>query len=176
VVVAAVGVALLGGSLATALASRASPALEHRARGIVDPLGDESVRLRLTTWKESLSAIGGRPLGVGLGSVGRASTLRGGPAVTTDNSFLALARSEGVVLAALFLLGLLAACIATARACRRAAPSDAPVAVAALAGFVSFAILGLAGEYVEQPGKVVAWALLGLAMGYAFGFPGRQPR
>jgi hypothetical protein len=43
------------------------------------------------------------------------------------------------------------------------------VGFAALAGFVAFVALAFTGEAVEQPGKVVAWGLLGIAAGCAFG-------
>jgi hypothetical protein len=41
--------------------------------------------------------------------------------------------------------------------------------VAALAGFIGFLVLCLMGEYIEQPGKAFAWALLGIASWEAFG-------
>ncbi|MEP7334888.1 MAG: O-antigen ligase family protein, partial [Actinomycetota bacterium] len=96
---------VVGGSVAAVLvllaaatygASRVSPVVETRANAFVDPLHDESLRIRVNTWEESLRAVGERPLGSGLGSVGRASDLGGEPAVTTDNSFLKVLREQGV--------------------------------------------------------------------------------
>jgi hypothetical protein len=33
-----------------------------------------------------------------------------------------------------------------------------------LGAFAAFLVLSLAGEYIEQPGKVVAWAFMGIAL------------
>ena len=38
-----------------------------------------------------------------------------------------------------------------------------PLGVAALVAFSSFLVLFLMADYIEQPGKALAWTLLGIA-------------
>lgn len=163
----ALALALVGGS--AAVYGRHSPEIRERLHGFVDPLGDESIRLRLDTWRESLRSIEQHPLGTGLGTVGRASSLGGEPTVTTDNSYLKVAREQGLLGVALFLAGIAGACWVVAKQVRRL--PGGPVGVAAVAAFVSFLVLAFFGEYVEQPGKVLAWTLLGIGAWQAWGQP-----
>jgi O-antigen ligase len=151
------------------VASQASPALRERAQGVLDPLGDESVRLRLATWERTLDDVADHPLGQGVGAVGAASSETRVNVRTTDNSFLKVLVEQGVIGLALFVAGMLGAVLVLARRLRRTAEELRPVGLAALAGFVTFLGISFAGESVEQPGKIVAWGLLGVAVAHAFG-------
>jgi hypothetical protein len=156
------------GAAATAVASRASPEVRDRARAFVDPLDDPSVRERLDTWREAARDVRRDPFGTGLGTVGRA-TESGRLTVTTDNSYLKVLREQGLVVGGLFLLGLGLGIAALARDVLRAPPDLRPFGVAAVAACAAFLVLAGAGEYVEQPGKVVFWMLLGAAAWIAWG-------
>jgi O-antigen ligase len=149
--------------------SQHSPELRERAQGVLDPLDDESVQIRFDTWERNLDDVAAHPLGRGVGSVGAASGPPGRGLRTTDNSFLKVLVEQGFIGLALFVGGLFGAVFVLARRMRAGVGDDLrSVGVAALAGFVAFLGLAFAGESVEQPGKVVAWGLLGMAAAYAF--------
>jgi hypothetical protein len=154
------------------VASKASPQLHDRVSGILDPLGDKSVELRFENWGKVLRAVGHEPLGHGVGAAGSASAPTRAQFVTTDNSFLKVLYDQGVIGFMLFVGGVLAAVVLLARRLRRAEGESRAVGLAALAGFVTFLGISMAGEYVEQPGKVIAWGLLGVAAAQAL----RDPR
>jgi hypothetical protein len=160
----AVGVGAYGGLL---VASHASPQLRERARGVLNPFDDESMRLRVATWRRNFEDALRHPVGEGVGAVGAASSLDSGKVRTADNSFLKILVEQGVLGLALFAAGMGAAALLLARRLRHAAAESRALGLAALAGFVSFLGLSLAGESVEQPGKVVAWGLLGIAAAVA---------
>jgi hypothetical protein len=171
--VAAVLAVTYGGVL---VASQASDALRERAPGILNPLGDESVQLRLETWADSVEDVVASPLGTGLGTVGGASARGGGKTVTTDNSLLKVLREQGIPVTFALTAGLFALVAALTLRLRRVPRESRALGLAALAGFLSFLALGITGEYVEQPGKVVAWALLGVAAAQALlTTPARDP-
>ena len=161
--------ALYGGVL---IASEASPQLHERAKGIVNPLADESLRLRFGTWGKLLEDTVDEPLGHGVGAAGSASASTRARFVTTDNSFLKVLFEQGFLGFGLFVGGLVGAAALLARRFRRAASESRAIGLAALAGFLSFVGLSLSGEYVEQPGKVIAWGLLGVAAAQALRDPG----
>jgi O-antigen ligase len=173
---AALLVVVMAGSYgALWVASQASPQLRERAGGVLDPLGDESVRLRFETWKQSFDDAAEHPFGQGVGAVGAASAPSRVQVRTTDNSFIKILIEQGVLGLILFALGILGAVVLLARRLRAASSVEsAAVGLAALTGFVAFLGICLAGEAVEQPGKIVAWALLGTAAAQAFG--GLGPR
>lgn len=162
------------------VAGRASPELAARAGGVLQPLSDDSVTKRLGTWGDTLAGLPDRPLGRGVGAVGAARAEEDRRRTTTDNSFLKVAVEQGVVVAALLVAALVGAVALLASRLRRLRGERRAVGVAALAGFVSFLALSTTGEYVEQPGKVVAWGLLGVAAALATGRGGevaeRRPR
>jgi hypothetical protein len=163
---AAVGFVTLliaGGTAATLVSAAASPQVRQRIDAVLHPGRDASLRIRLTTWRRMLSTAWRNPAGEGLGHVGRASATGGGSTVTADQSYLKILVEQGVIGAALFVFGVLAGCVAIVRRLRGAPPSAQPLAVAAFAGFVAFLVLGCFGEYIEQPGKVLAWTFLGIA-------------
>jgi hypothetical protein len=151
------------------IASRASPQLAKRTEGILNPTGDKSAQLRFGTWDRTLHAAVNEPLGGGVGTVGSASAPDRRHFVTTDDSFLKVLREQGFLGLALFLGGVLAAVVLLGRRLRRATGDSRALGLAALAGFVTFLGISVSGEYVEQPGKAVAWALLGIALAQALG-------
>jgi O-antigen ligase len=162
-------VVLLAGTYGGVLvASRASPELRARAEGMLHPLRDESVRLRLRGWERTLRLVAAQPLGHGVGTAGAASAPTRVQINTTDNSYLKVLYEQGVGGLALFVCGIFGAVALLARRLRRAAAEPRAVGLAALAGFVAFLGIAFAGETVEQPGKVLAWGLLGMAVAMAF--------
>jgi hypothetical protein len=158
------GVFLVGG-IGTAIASQASPDLRERARGFLHPLEDKSVKLRLETWEDTLGEIRRHPLGTGVGSIGRASTYGRGDvnAVIADNSYLKILREQGWLGGPMFVVGIVVLLVALTLALLDRSRPPHPIGLAALAGAFAFLVLGLAGEYIEQPGKVLAWLFIGLA-------------
>jgi O-Antigen ligase len=163
---ASIAALVLGVAIASSLASET----RSRAKGIVDPGEDPSLSIRLQTWRETLERVDDHPFGSGLGTVGHASS-RGGRTITTDSSYLKILREQGIPGLALFVAGLGALCIAVLAGLQRAPPERRAFGVAALAGFVSFLALAATAEYVEQPGKVLAWTLLGISVWSAFRAP-----
>jgi len=155
---------IVAGGIGTAIASRASPDLMARARVFVHPLEDESVQIRLTTWKVTLDEVARHPLGTGVGSVGRASGYSGDGTVIADNSYLKILREQGWLGGPIFIVGVIVLLVALGLASLDRSRSVDPIVVGALAGVFSFLALGVAGEYIEQPGKVLAWFFLGLAV------------
>ena len=155
------------------IAAQASPRLEERAEGIFDPFDDASIRLRFDTWEDRLDEAVNRPLGRGIGSAGAASTAVRGTRedlVTTDNSFLKVLLEQGIPVTAVFLATLLGVvALAGRRLMALQREGRRAVGVAALCAFVAFLGLALLGEAVEQPGKVLAWGFLGIALAQALG-------
>ncbi|HEX6388811.1 MAG TPA: O-antigen ligase family protein [Solirubrobacteraceae bacterium] len=144
-------------------ASQASPQLRERAEGVLNPLGDESVRMRFEGWRDTFESSWHRPLGRGVGTVGAATKNERQQAVTTDNSYLKLFVEQGLPGVALFLFGVVGAAVLLGRRLVRAAPAARATGLAAWAGFVAFLGLSATGETIEQPGKVLTWACLGIA-------------
>jgi O-antigen ligase len=152
------------------VASRDSDALRERAQGVLRPGEDKSVNIRLETWRETLDGVAAKPLGHGIGTVGAASGSRADERKgvrTADNAFLKVLYEQGVQGALLFVAGLLATLFLLARRLAHAPRERRAAGIAALAGFTGFLVLSTTGEYVEQPGKVAAWALLGIAIAAA---------
>jgi O-Antigen ligase len=155
-------------------ASQGSPQLRERAQGILDPLDDASVNVRLRNWENVIGEVRRRPLGRGVGTIGRASPVEykyGTRYQTTDNSFLKVFVDQGIPVALIFLCGLLGVVAVMLRRLRRAVGEQRALGLAAVAGLVTFLGMAATGEYVEQPGKVVAWGLLGVALSQAFARP-----
>ena len=88
--------------------------------------------------------------------------------VFTDNSYLKIVREQGVIVGPLFVLALLAFIGCIALRLVRAGPTRHPVGTAALCAFVGFMLLAVMAEYFEQPGKALAWTMLGIAVWDAF--------
>jgi hypothetical protein len=170
--VALVGVAVAGfGGLA--LASNGSWALSQRTAVLTDPLSDRAWSLspRLERWDELSGDAVRHPLGQGIGRIGGATREAG--TATADSSYVKVLVEQGPVGALVFVVGLLGLVAIMARRLRRADGELRGVGIAALGGFVAFLVLATTGETVEQPGKVAAWALAGIALAAAFGSGGR---
>jgi hypothetical protein len=89
--------------------------------------------------------------------------------VFTDNSYLKVVREQGFLGGLLFIGGLAGLSVAVAVGLVRRDPLRRPVGTAALVAFSGFLVLMTMGEYIEQPGKVLAWMLLGVALWEAYG-------
>ena len=158
-----------GGYVGSLLTSDVSDLAEKRAEGLKEPLADESLEIRFETWERVLDQIADEPLGSGLGTIGHATFTSGKDSdVFTDNSYLKVVREQGVIVGPLFVLALLAFIGAITLRLVRAGPSRHPVGTAALSAFVGFMLLAVMAEYFEQPGKALAWTMLGIAAYEAF--------
>ena len=78
-------------------------------------------------------------------------------------------QEQGILGGLLFTLGIIGTAVLIGRRLARGRPTDDPVAVAALAAVVSFLVLCVLGEYIEQAGKAIAWTLLGVALWSTYG-------
>lgn len=168
-------VLVLLGALVMITLSGGSHEVERRSSGLVNPLSDPSIELRLQRWGDSLDVVGKHPLGTGLGTVGSATVDKEGNATFADNSYLKVLEEQGPLGCIIFLCGLFATLIAAAVGVAQRDPHRRAIGVAALIGSVSFFVLGLSSEAIEQPGKVLGWLLLGVAL-WTGGMPeGRSP-
>jgi O-antigen ligase len=163
IAVAMVVAVLGGGYAATLLAGAVTPETGWRAHSLARPFADYSVTMRFDIWGRTLDKVAEEPLGTGVGTLGRA-TLEGRRAKFTDNSYLKILQEQGVLGALFFLGGLGGLFVAAAIRLGRAGPSRRPLGTAALVAVSGFLVLMVMGEYVEQPGKLLAWTLLGVAL------------
>lgn len=155
---------LLAGFAATLAAGTVSNTAKERAEALTNPFSDPSAKVRFRRWDYASEYIVKHPLGAGLGAVDPDERRVPGEAPTfTDNSYLTVLVEQGVV-GLLFIVGILGACFFTARRLARAGPTQHPLGVAALTGFVAFLALCFSAEYLEQPGKALAWTMLGIAV------------
>jgi hypothetical protein len=170
VAVGLVVVVLVSGYAAVQLAGNVNSFAKHRAESLSNPFSDYSVKQRYKTWNHSLDKTVHHPLGTGPGTVGRA-TIKGGSrtATYTDSSYLKILQEQGFLGGFLFLFGVLGAMVLCWRRLVRAGPLARPLGVAALVGFITFLVLCLTGENIEQPGKAMVWAMLGIAAWEGYG-------
>jgi hypothetical protein len=177
VAVGVVAVVLAADAAGAWAVGRVSPETERRAQALRDPFADPSAELRATTWHEALREARRDPLGGGLGTVGHASSET--RPRTTDSSYLKVLVEQGFPGGLLFAAALVSACAATAVGLARLPLRERATGVAALGGVLAFLALAATGEYVEQPGKVLAWTMLGVAAAEAARAPavprGRAP-
>jgi hypothetical protein len=170
VTVGLVVLVLAGGYQATLLAGDADPVAKHRAETLFsDPLGDPSVEGRLDTWERALDRVVDEPFGTGVGTVGRATVEGGSSGVYTDSSYVKILQEQGFPGAFLFLFAVGGAVALCWLRLARAGPLSRPLGVASLVGVIAFLALCVMGEYIEQPGKELVWALLGIAAWEAYG-------
>jgi O-antigen ligase len=158
-----------GGYGATLLAGEVDPIAEERAESLADPFSDYSVTERLKTWERSFERVVDEPLGTGTGTIGRATVKQGRRADYTDNTYVKVLQEQGFLGGFLFVFGVLGAVALCWRRLAKVGPLTRPVGVAALMGVAAFLVLALSGEFIEQPGKALVWALLGVAGWDAFG-------
>jgi hypothetical protein len=178
----AVAVALLVGAAgygATLAAGGASRVTAARAGGLNHPLTDPSIEARWKRWKRAARTVLHHPLGTGVGTVGsatgttarfdRAGLYVVGTGQYTDNSYLKVLVEQGPVVGLLFIFGVIGSALLLGRKLARAGPLREPLAVAGLCAFVAFLTICFLGEYIEWPGKVLAWTLLGIGLWHGYG-------
>ncbi|HEV2059715.1 MAG TPA: O-antigen ligase family protein [Solirubrobacteraceae bacterium] len=160
------------GALVPNAVSGGSQAVEDRAAGLLDPLSDPSLTTRIDRWRESLDEVQAHPLGTGLGTVGSATQdSEGRVQAFADNSYLKVLQEQGALGALPFMLGVFGALIAiAARVTRRGMPLRG-LGTAAVTSSAAFFLLAWTSEAIEQPGKVLAWLLLGVALWTASAAP-----
>ncbi len=163
------------GALVPTAVSGGSQAVEQRGSGLLRPLSDPSLTTRVERWRESLDSVKAHPLGTGLGTVGGATRdSEGRVQAFADNSYLKVLQEQGPLGAVPFILGIFGVLIAIAARVTRSAMPLRGLATAAVAGSASFFLLAWTSEAIEQPGKVLAWLLLGVALWTASGAPERE--
>jgi hypothetical protein len=159
---------IAGGGYALAVAAGGvSKFTQTRASGLSHPLSDPSFQTRLRGWSRSLRVTLHHPFGTGLGTVGHATEV-GQKTVYVDSSFVKVLQEQGVV-GLLFIVGMAGSAILLGWRLARAGPTRDAVAVGALGSFVAFLTVCFVGEYIELPGKVIAWMMLGLAIWHGYG-------
>lgn len=163
-----VAVVMVAGLAATTV-SGGSPQVAQRSAWLVNPLSDPSLELRLERWRDALDVVKTNPLGTGVGTVGSATVDEDGTTRFADNSYVKILEEQGPLGAVAFLLGICVILVAVAARIARRAGSQRAVGIAALSACASFFVLGLSSEAIEQPGKVLAWLTLGIALWAAFG-------
>jgi O-antigen ligase len=163
-------VVLAGGYAATLVAGDVDPLAKDRAKSLLNPFTDYSVETRYKTWERTLKKVVHQPEGTGTGTVGRATIKGSGrKAVYTDSSYLKILQEQGFLGGLTFLFGVLGAVALCWRRLVKVGPLSRPLGVAGLVAFLAFLVLCLTGEYIEQPGKAFAWAMLGITAWEAYG-------
>jgi hypothetical protein len=153
-----------GGTYGAAVtASDKSAPTSERARGFSDPLEDESLQIRWGTWERTVEQIRDEPLGSGLGTVGNAATV-GRRLSFTDNYYLKVAREQGIFGVLLFVVGLVGTVVLLGVRLARSNPLKLPLGVAALGTGAAVLTMAVLGEYLEGPGKVLIWLVLGMGL------------
>lgn len=173
VALSVVSLAAAGG--AVALLGSDSPELRARSAGIVNPIGDPSFSDRWEAWSRAVDDVARRPFGSGVGTVGSSSTPAGKLVRTTDNSFLKVFVDQGIVGGLLFFVGIVGTAFILLRRLARLRGEARAIGLAAVTAFIAFLGLCLTGEYVEAPGKVIAWTLLGIGFALATSAPPQRP-
>ena len=154
----------LGAVLPSAV-SGGSQAVEERGAGLLRPFSDASLTTRLDRWDKSLDQVKAHPLGSGLGTVGGATRDREGRVQAfADNSYLKVLEEQGPLGGLPFILGVFGTLIAAAARVMRSELPIRGLGFAAVTGSTSFFLLAWTSEAIEQPGKVLAWLLLGVAL------------
>jgi hypothetical protein len=133
------------------------------------------MQLRFERWKSAARIGTNDPLGQGMGTLGHAAEVHGVKPMETDSSLLKVAVEQGIVVAIVLLIALTALPMLLARHLRQMPAPRRAVAGSALAGFVAYLLLLPFGTYIEQPGKVVAWSLLGMCLAQIYGSRSMAP-
>ncbi|HWC27866.1 MAG TPA: O-antigen ligase family protein [Solirubrobacteraceae bacterium] len=163
-------VLLMLGTLAETTLSGNSAQVQQRSAGVLNPLSDPSVRTRLQRWRDALGVVAANPLGTGVGTVGSAtSDNEQGTSTFADNTYLKILQEQGPIGGVAFGFGVLLTFIGAALGVVRRSITRRAPGIAALSASASFFVLGLTSEAIEQPGKVLGWLFLGVALWAAFG-------
>ncbi len=158
------------GAVAPNAVSSGSEEVATRGEGVFKPGSDASLSVRFDRWRDTLRIVRDNPFGTGVGTVGRATLDDESNTVTfTDDSYLKVLQEQGPLGAVPFTLGALAALVAAAAGAARRIGPERGIGLAAIGGSLSFFVLAATSETIEQPGKVLAWLLLGIALWAAFG-------
>jgi len=160
------------GALVPTALSGGSPEVQLRSSGVLHPFADPSVEQRLERWGDALDVIRANPIGTGLGTVGSATINEQGTGTFVDNSYLKIFQEQGPLGGIIFLGALLTTLTAAAVGVGQRDQPRRAIGVAALVGGISFLALAMSSEAIEQPGKVLGWLLLGVAL-WAAGMPSR---
>jgi hypothetical protein len=165
------------------LATTAAEALLRQTwRGLVNPLGEPTLWLRLASWQEILTHdLVARPLGAGLGAASLAAQKFGGPPGVGAESYLFSLLVAGGLPAGLLFLAVAGAALGRslgraaggARTGAGGAPPPDGTAVAVAAGLAALLVNSVAGSTLVLPGVApLGWLLLGWALGPAAGAGG----
>jgi hypothetical protein len=151
-------------------------------RGLVNPLGEPTLGLRLASWQAILTHdLVERPLGAGLGAASLASQKFGGPPGVGAESYLFSLLVAGGLPAGLLFLAVAGAALGRslgraaggARTGAGGAPPPDSTAVAVAAGLAALLVNSVAGSTLVLPGVApLGWLLLGWALGPAAGAGG----
>lgn len=171
-VVVAVGVG------AYAVAIGGEPASEERFAGVFNPTGQSSFQARLNTWSIAMREVADEPLGIGIGTTGRAvSTTTFDPNIPLgiDSSYVKVAVEQGIPMMVLFifaLLALLAGLIVGGVTTR--SPDAATFGAGAAGTLVALMVMLFSGYYIERPQALAAWIVIGIGAAHFTTIRGRD--
>lgn len=152
-----------------ALAASSSSGASARFAKIFNPSTDLSVAGRTYKWRTAWSEIQSAPFGHGLGSAG-VGQIRDGRFVTIasfdlDNGYLKVAYEQGLALAVLYVVALLALLLGLAlRTLAASRPGDAVFGAAGCGALVVLLALMTAGVYQEGLPALLGWVLVGIGV------------
>jgi hypothetical protein len=166
--IAAAGAVIAAGAVAFALVSN-NPGTGERFEQILNPGEDAAFQARVKKWDDAVDELGGRPLGLGLGTGGSAQQ-SSGPYLTIasynlDNSYLKVAYEQGFAMLALFAVALAALLWRLLRGgVTLRDPEAGWNAIGAGAALAGIAILLYTGLYIEAAPAFVLWTIVGLGL------------
>jgi hypothetical protein len=166
--VAAAGAVVAAAAVAFVFVSD-NPGTSERFERILNPGQDAAFQSRLMKWDDAIDEVGGRPLGLGLGTGGSAQ-LTSGPYLTIasynlDNSYLKIAYEQGFAMMILFAAVLAALLWRLLRGGVAANDQEtAWNAIGAGAALAGIAVLFYTGLYIEAAPAYVLWAIVGLGL------------
>jgi hypothetical protein len=170
---AAVGIGAFG------LATGGDDASKQRFENILQPENDLSVQGRLFKWRTAIREIDERPFGYGLGTAGFAQRRQGRflntASLDLDNGYLKVAYEQGVFVAVLYVLAIVALLIGIVLRVL-SATEDTAVAFGAAAAGALTGLLALmtAGAYQEGVHALAAWMVVGLGVSQFSRLPAPQ--